>query len=131
MNMATKINKEVFVNLIIDLQRAYKLPQSRQETLMLFDERMLSQQLATVLKTIDSKTPNSFASDGAGDFGINVLDKAAIADINRNHLVRAALGKLDKETLISFTLKLIHQNSNQKKSIIDNHKFQRSNSVNL
>jgi len=115
--MATKINKEVFVSLIIDLQRAYKLPQSRQETLMSFDERMLSQQLATVLKTIDSKTPNSFTSDGAGDFGIHVLDKTSIADINKNQLVRTALSKLDKESLIDFTLKLIHQNSTQKKSI--------------
>lgn len=129
--MASKINKEVLVNLIINLQRVYKLPQSRPETLMLFDERMLSQQLATVLKTIDSKTPNSFTSDGAGDFGINVLDRATIADINRNNLVRTALSKLDKESLIEFTLKMIHLNSNQKRSIVDNHKFQRSNSVNL
>ena len=130
--MTTKINKDVFVSLIIELQKKYKLTKSRHETLMLFDENILSQQLATVLKNIDNKTPNSFASDGAGDFGVTIANNnISISDMNKNQLIKTALGKLDKDTLIDFTLKIIHQNSNQKKVIIENNKIHRSNSVNL
>ena len=129
MDITIKINRETYINLIIDLQRTYKLPLSRRETLMLFDENMLFQQLATLLKSIDSKTPNSFASDGAGDFGVHVLNRTAIDGTNKNQLVRAALNKLNKETLIDFTMKMIHQNSAQKKSIVE--KIHRSSSINL
>ncbi len=130
--MTTKINKEVYVNLILYIQKAYKLPQSKSSTLLLFDENMLSQQLATLLDTIDNKSPNSIASDGIGDFGVHPKTKplTSINAINKQQLILAALNKLNKEDLVNFTFKIIQQNSNQKDTIVKN-RLHRGNSVDL
>ncbi len=126
--MTTKIQKDVYINLILCLQKVYKLNESRGSTLMLFDENMLAQQLATVLNTIENKSPNSVSSDGVGDFGVSVTNKYTVDSANKNQLVLAALNKLDKNDLINFTYNMIQQSSIQKNAKVEKAKFMRSSS---
>ena len=127
--MTNKINKDVYVNLIIRLQKIYKLNESRGSTLMLFEENMLAQQLATVLNTIENKSPNPVASDGIGDFGIASKNKYTVNTENKHQLILAALDKLNKPDLIKFTFDIIQQHSDQKNAKSARTKFMRSSSV--
>ena len=128
MEKTIKINKEVYANLIIALQKQYKLNNNVFKVSLLLDENMLAIQLASLIDLIEGKSPNLSSNDGIGDFGVRV-DNIKSADIeNKNQLVLSALNKLNKENLVEFSFNTIQQNSNKLES---QRRYQRSRSMQL
>lgn len=107
------MNKDIYINLILRLQKKYCLKESNARVLFLIDETMLSEQLANILNIIEDKSPNLSSSDGIGDFGVYTNSKNNVEVKNKKQLLIAALDKLDKGELINFSLSLIHINSSQ------------------